>query len=138
MILQLAQMQGDVDRFARTLGGESQLQLVTQSQSLWAAGLLLVGILLLARTLRRAWRHDKLRYGAATRQLCRASSLTREDVRLARRLAKAADLPHLASLLISRGCFDYAAGRLAADDAEAERISALRRRVFEEAAAPRG
>ena len=72
-------------------------------------------------------RRDRARFGPTTRRLCRGFGVGATDRKLLDSLAHGIGVP-CASLLVSRGCFDAAAGR--ASQGEARQLTAIRRRLF--------
>jgi hypothetical protein len=97
------------------------------------AGGLLVAMALAVATLAVASliRRDRAVHGPASRRMCRALKLTRAECRLLTRVARRARAPGAGSLLVSRGYFDAAAGRLAAPADCARHLAAIRRKVFD-------
>jgi len=98
---------------------------------LFAAVLAAPGAVLAAWLMLTALRRDRARGGPGERVLARSLRLSREHLRILRRAARAADLPNAACLLISRGCFDFAAERYAARGGDPAPLQGLRRKLYD-------
>ena len=81
-------------------------------------------------TISRLIARDRARFGPTTRALCRRLGLSRDQRRLAGRIARAVSLPCAASVLVSRGCFDRAVERAPLSREEAQRLRVMRQRIF--------
>ena len=99
-------------------------------EMLLAAALAAPGAALAAWLVLTALRRDRARGGPGERLLARSLRLTRDQLRLLRRAARAADLPNAACLLISRGCFDFAVERYAARGGDSAALRGLRRKLY--------
>jgi len=94
--------------------------------------LMVVGLLIGAISLSGLLRRDDWAHGRLFRSVCRELGIRSTDRRLLRAMARSANLPTAVSLLLSRGCFDYAVRlHLASRSAARDRIARLREMIFE-------
>lgn len=73
---------------------------------------------------------DRLRHGPTRRQVSAALGLSRSQQRTLESIARRAGLPGAVSMLMSRGCFEWAVATAAPPQARFE-LAAIRRRVFD-------
>lgn len=92
---------------------------------------MLIGVVLTGMAVRSVMR-KRAKYTAAGRELCRRMGINSHSQRLLGRIARKNQLPGTASMLISRGCFEYSVKRYNARAGETEKLAKIRRRVFED------
>jgi len=86
---------------------------------------------LLAAFVMRAGRRDRAIHGPAFRRIARGIGLGPLEQRSLIRLARLAEYPTPACLLISRGCFDAAVERASCESAREGALIRLRQRIFD-------
>ena len=93
-----------------------------------------LGVLLTALTgwtADRMVRLDRRRHGPTRRLVCRELGLSGRQQRRLESIALQVGLPGAVSMLISRGCFDWAVSRAAVPQQLRPELAAIRRRVFD-------
>lgn len=79
----------------------------------------------------RIVKRDRKHHGPTRRMFCRRLGLTGSQQRRLESIARQAGLPGAVSMLISRGCFDWAVSRVAVPRQLRPELAAIRRRVFD-------
>jgi hypothetical protein len=79
----------------------------------------------------RMVRLDRKRHGPTRRMVCRELGLNRHQQRRLESIARQAGLPGAASMLISRGCFNWAVSNVAVPRQFRPELAAVRKRVFD-------
>ena len=125
----LAQINQELELFKDAfIGGESPHWLA--SPVIWAWTLGICGLLI-------AWisgwsivRHDQAEFGPTNRRICVEFGLVRSERKLLQSIAKTAGFKHVASLLISEGCFDYAADVQIKWQGANDRLNQIKTKIF--------
>jgi len=123
-----ARIERDLQLFQEAFAGETIWAI--GSPLLWAMVLAAVGAAGSAWALLSLVRHDRAAGGAVNRHVMAALGLAAADRRFISRMARLAGLTQPAAVLISEGCFDFAARRLTPTSAQAARARLIRRKVF--------
>lgn len=100
--------------------------------ALWSWMLATAGMLLAAWAMWSLVRRDRAALGPANRRVCAGMGIGRRERRLLHRVARAAGMRHVAALLISEGCYEYAAGHYARSHGSGEKLRELRARIFDD------
>lgn len=98
---------------------------------LTAIGLIVVGVSLAGLVLVNRWLRDYRSLGPTNRRVRAESGLTRREWRSLERLARHAGVQPVASLVISRGCFQHALSRAPKCSAD-PRVQAVAARLFDD------
>lgn len=80
----------------------------------------------------RLVRMDRLRHGPTCRRFARSLGLNWRQQRLVEKVARGAGLPGGVSMLVSRGCFDWAVKAFPLRPELSPAVAAIRRQVFDE------
>ncbi len=116
-----------LDLFQQSFSGGTSLPDINLP---WAWMLAGVGTLLAMVAIWSQLQRDRSACGPTTRHLCTAMALSNRQRRMLYRLGRAAQVESPASLMISRGGFEYAALRYARRHGRASAIEDLRRQIF--------
>jgi len=89
-----------------------------------------VGTALIGWGISHVMQRRRVPYASVNRSFCRRLGVTGRRRRMLDDLARRADLPCAASLLVSRGCFDEVVKRTAIDARLRPHLQEVRRQVF--------
>ncbi len=90
----------------------------------------IVGSALIGWSLSSLIRYDRVQYRATYRRVCRSLGINGKERRVLNLVARQAELPSPVSMLMSRGCFDFALSSGSLTSQDASMLDSLRTRLF--------